>query len=757
MRTIAIPLLTFALFATPAIAQATFRIVTTDHAGEGLKDPAPREPVGGNGGTTLGEQRRIAIEHAAGIWGSIIDSPIEIILHVVFDETSCSATSAILGSASAGSVYNRFPNAPVENTWYVAALASRLSGLDLDEGTPAITALFNSGLEGDPNCGGGKRWYYGLDNKAGPDQYDLIVVALHEIGHGLGFSTMADKGSGRLLGGKPDIYSNFLYDNETGLGWPQMSDEQRAESVTRNGHLVWSGENAIAAAPGVLGPASLIEVLSPADIQGFYPVGRASFGAEVTIAGVTGQVIAARDAANSDGPSETDGCSQLRESASIAGKIALIDRGECSFTVKSKRAQDAGAIAVIIANNTSSGLLTMTGTDPTITVPVVSVSMVDGAAIRARLEAGVSVTIREDPQRLSGADDLHRVQLYAPENLVGGSSVSHWDRSARPDLLMEPSISPALRHDVDLARDLFADLGWFASAFAGARMTAFVLLDHDRDGLADPGDVVRVRTTIENRTSVIGQGLILEIDLPSALVLLGDTISGGTLAASEDRVRIDLGNLPGDADRVTMFDLMIDPDLAPDTEALFIQGTISGANILPSITDDPSTPVVDDATSLQVSHTPLRGTKQVALTGDRDGSGDLSSLDVLSYVVTITNHSSAPVSGVRYDDLIDSNTSLVTGSVTTSDGSILEGNAPGQMAVRVSAGTIGPGASFEIRYDVVVRDGVPEGTRSITNQGLVSGAEIGEQVTDDPSTSTALDATVIRFHAGRNRSVHRRN
>jgi hypothetical protein len=34
--------------------------------------------------------------------------------------------------------------------------------------------------------------------------------------------------------------------------------------------------------------------------------------------------------------------------AQIAGHIALIDRGTCTFVDKAKRAQDAGAIAVII-------------------------------------------------------------------------------------------------------------------------------------------------------------------------------------------------------------------------------------------------------------------------------------------------------------------------------------------------------------------------------------------------------------------------
>jgi Zn-dependent M28 family amino/carboxypeptidase len=47
----------------------------------------------------------------------------------------------------------------------------------------------------------------------------------------------------------------------------------------------------------------------------------------------------------------TDACTAIQNN--IAGKIALIDRGICSFVSKAQNAQNAGAVGVIIANNTS--------------------------------------------------------------------------------------------------------------------------------------------------------------------------------------------------------------------------------------------------------------------------------------------------------------------------------------------------------------------------------------------------------------------
>ena len=49
--------------------------------------------------------------------------------------------------------------------------------------------------------------------------------------------------------------------------------------------------------------------------------------------------------------------------------------------------------------------------------------------------------------------------LYAPSPLEPGSSLSHFDVSARPNQLMEPVLGTAI-HDVGLALEVFGDIGW---------------------------------------------------------------------------------------------------------------------------------------------------------------------------------------------------------------------------------------------------------------------------------------------------------
>jgi hypothetical protein len=78
-------------------------------------------------------------------------------------------------------------------------------------------------------------------------------------------------------------------------------------------------------------------------------------------------------------------------------------------------------------------------------------------------KAPIPVLFKNDA-RLFGADRVGRPQLYTPPVVQPGSSVSHFDVSARPDLLMEPSNTENTPTEVDAPRDLtlelLRDIGW---------------------------------------------------------------------------------------------------------------------------------------------------------------------------------------------------------------------------------------------------------------------------------------------------------
>jgi len=246
-----LPVLLLCLVAAPPLQAATFVINNQDSPGEGFNDPTPVAPVGGNTGTTLGQQRLNLFQKAAETWGAAIESAVPIIIQARFDPLSCDAGSAVLGSAGTTYILRDFTGAPEPGTWYHVALANAIAGVDLVPGVDDISATFNSAIDNNNNCLSGTNWYLGYDHNHGND-IDLLVVLLHEFAHGLGFSGFINLSNGSFLFGIQDIYSHFTLDNSTGLHWDAMSNNQRKTSATNTGNVVWDGPSVLAGAAGFL-------------------------------------------------------------------------------------------------------------------------------------------------------------------------------------------------------------------------------------------------------------------------------------------------------------------------------------------------------------------------------------------------------------------------------------------------------------------------------------------------------------------------
>jgi hypothetical protein len=452
----------------PTYAAATIIIQNGNAAGVGFNDPTPAAPVGGNTGVTLGQQRLNAFQAAANTWGATLTSTANVTILATFEPLTCTATSAVLGSAGAISVFRDFPGAPFPNTWYSSALANKLVGADLDTSTPEIRARFNSNL-GLTGCLTGVPFYLGLDNAHGP-AIDLVTVLLHEFGHGFGFQTFTNGTSGAYLAGFPSVYDNYLLDTTVNKLWVNMTNAERATSALNSRRLVWTGANVGAAVPNALALGTpFLSVTTPASVAGQYLVGTASFGPPLATPGVTGEIMPVVDSAGSIGLA----CTPLSalNAAAVNGKLAVVDRGTCTFNVKAKFAQDAGAIGVIVVDNVAGGPPAgLGGADPTVTIPSVRITLADGTTLknalrtRSRLHSGVFATLAVDMTTRSGADGAGRPMVFTPNPFQSGSSVSHWDTSATPNLLMEPAINVDLTHTVvppvDLTFSLLQDEGW---------------------------------------------------------------------------------------------------------------------------------------------------------------------------------------------------------------------------------------------------------------------------------------------------------
>ena len=156
-------------------------------------------------------------------------------------------------------------------------------------------------------------------------------------------------------------------------------------------------------------PVARVQVNSPANVAGVKIAQAAQFGSPLSATGVTADVVATTPA---------NGCTALTNASQVSGKVALIDRGACEFSTKVLNAQNAGAIAVIIANNVASGLPGMgAGVDaPHVTIPSVGILQSDGTAIRNALTGGstVNATLLAQP----GTDET--VRWLMGEDSSGG-------------------------------------------------------------------------------------------------------------------------------------------------------------------------------------------------------------------------------------------------------------------------------------------------------------------------------------------------
>jgi hypothetical protein len=415
--------------------------------------------VGGNHGLTVGQQRLNAFKFAAKIWSGKLESKVPITILALFDPLPCTATGGVLGSAGAWNIYADFPGAKKKGTWYNAALANKLAKKSqadptlTPEDAADIRARFNADL-GKPGCLEGSGFYLGLDNNHGT-LIDLVTVLLHEFGHGLGFQALTFGGTGERI------------EITDGVTLPAIWEYYLLDNTTNPRGLVWNGKHVTKDAPKVLSYGVPELTFSP-DISGGAEVlfGTASFGPDIT--GLSAKVGKVSDQINGSGLA----CTPLdaTNSAAVAGKFALVDRGVCGFAVKVKNAQNAGAIGVLVADNVAgSPPPGLGGADPTITIPAVRISLADGNLLKAALAnpanvAGVTANVNINLARLNGTDKLGRALMYSPNPYIGGSSVSHFDTSAKRNLLMEPNINDDLLHAVskpnDLTYSLFKDIGW---------------------------------------------------------------------------------------------------------------------------------------------------------------------------------------------------------------------------------------------------------------------------------------------------------
>ncbi|MBK9399996.1 MAG: HYR domain-containing protein [Bacteroidetes bacterium] len=153
-------------------------------------------------------------------------------------------------------------------------------------------------------------------------------------------------------------------------------------SISCSGSFVCQGESNGVATATVDNTSLNLKITAPTPQQ--FPVGVAVFGPNVFENPVAGDFVYF---------SNPDlGCDPYPPGL-FAGKVALIDRGTCSFEQKVYNAQTAGAVGVVIVNNIPGPPVNMGAANIyAITIPVVMVSDADGLTIKNMLSTPATVT-----------------------------------------------------------------------------------------------------------------------------------------------------------------------------------------------------------------------------------------------------------------------------------------------------------------------------------------------------------------------------
>lgn len=130
-------------------------------------------------------------------------------------------------------------------------------------------------------------------------------------------------------------------------------------------------------------------VQEPSNLAGSYQFTYSSdngWGADMDTVAISAPVAFAYDGSSAD----SLGCEDIVNTADIEGKIAVVYRGACNFSLKALNVQDSGAVALIIINNIPGSPVGMgAGTfGPDVTIPVAMISQADGALLRDSIMAG---------------------------------------------------------------------------------------------------------------------------------------------------------------------------------------------------------------------------------------------------------------------------------------------------------------------------------------------------------------------------------
>ncbi len=266
-----------------------------------------------------------------------------------------------------------------------------------------------------PDGGTSLTFHYPMDLTTGPAVYQDAAITnlfyynniMHDVWYQYGFDEPSGNFQENNYGNGGSSSDRVNADAQDGSGTNNANFSTPPDgSNPRMQMYIWN-----------VGDEVTFEVESPSSIAGLYYVAPASFGPST--GNFSGELVEAIPA---------NACSPITNTAAINGKIAVIDRGGCTFVNKVLAAQNAGAIAAIICNNTGGAPTPLGGTNGSINIPSFMLSQADCNLITAQIPTvDVEFWLNDTGEVDSDMDNgviAHEYGHGISNRLTGGPSTS---------------------------------------------------------------------------------------------------------------------------------------------------------------------------------------------------------------------------------------------------------------------------------------------------------------------------------------------
>ena len=122
--------------------------------------------------------------------------------------------------------------------------------------------------------------------------------------------------------------------------------------------------------------------------------------------------------------------------------------------------------------------------------------------------------------------------------------------------------------------------------------------------------------------------------------------------------------------------------------------------------------------------------------------------DRIHYTLTVPNQTASTVTALLAKASLDANTTLVAGSVTTSQGVVTTGNGPSDTTVVVALGDLAAGGTATVGWDVTVNSPLPPGITEVAAQVATTGGNIPPDESGPPPPPSTPGPTETPVTAG---------